>query len=199
MAQNNDGPGKRLKRDEVKKTLYVNNPNDPRLLAYQDSLSTFNNFYKVRDMISKIKDNQFSSIKETDNYVDNLDKIYPKNEALLSEGPKEKIKTIRRLKYPEGNVTWRAVLQATEPKRPVVLMPEPIQPRQATLTPSEIVPPVMRPASVPEPTSMEEPMEAVIEEKPLVRKLPKAVMPRRQGGWGNQSVFMRAFPNLFAK
>lgn len=36
------GPGGRLKREEEKNTLYVNNPNDHRLKAYQDSLNVYN-------------------------------------------------------------------------------------------------------------------------------------------------------------
>jgi hypothetical protein len=41
MADDNftDGPGGRLKKEEKKNTLYVSNPKDPRLKAYQDSLS----------------------------------------------------------------------------------------------------------------------------------------------------------------
>jgi len=39
MAQNNDGPGKRLKREQAKNNiLYVNRPDDPRLQMYRDSL-----------------------------------------------------------------------------------------------------------------------------------------------------------------
>ena len=52
MAQNNDSPGKRLKREEAKNTLYVSNPNDPRLRAYQDSLSNYN--YSIGEIIAKL-------------------------------------------------------------------------------------------------------------------------------------------------
>ena len=186
-----------LGEDEKKNTLYVNNPKDPRLQAYQDSLSTFNNFYKVNDIISKIKDNQFSSIKETDEYVNNLQKLNPVNKALLSKFPKEKIQKIRTLKYPEANVTWQIDQQATKPKRPVVLMPEPIEPRYSTptLAQPEPITPTIRPVSVPAPINTEEP----VEQKTVIRKGPKAVMPTRQGGWSNQSLLMRLFPQLYEK
>ena len=81
---------------------------------------------------------------------------------------------------------------------------EPIQPRQApvpSITLSEMVAPVMRPVSVPESTPMEEPImeEEVIAERPIARKPPKAVMPRRAGGWGNQPLLMQLFPKLYER
>lgn len=81
---------------------------------------------------------------------------------------------------------------------------EPIAPRQAVLpsiAPSEIVAPVMRPVSVPESTPMEEPVmeEEVITERPVARKPPRAVMPRRAGGWGNQPLLMQLFPKLYQR
>jgi hypothetical protein len=89
-------------------------------------------------------------------------------------------------------------------KRKVSEEVEPLAPRQSpapTFTPGEIVAPVMRPVSVPQTTPMEEPMmeEEVITDRPVGRKLPKAVMPRRQGGWGNQSLLMQLFPKLYER
>jgi hypothetical protein len=205
MANNNfkGGPGGRLKAEEDKKTLYVSNPNDPRLQAYQDSLSTFNNLYKFRDEISKIKDNQFSSKKELNEHIENLKKIYPKNYALLSPNP-NKNNIYKTIATPDGGIINHANLIATKPQRPVVLMPEPIQPRQSPVTQlsqPQMIAPVMRPVSVPQTTPMEEPMmeEQVVTERPVVRKPPRAVMPTRQGGWGNQPLLMKLFPKLYER
>jgi hypothetical protein len=78
---------------------------------------------------------------------------------------------------------------------------EPIQPRQAVFTQPEIISPVMRPVSVPESTPMEEPIveKEVVTERPVVRKPPRAVMPTRQGGWGNQPLLMKLFPKLYER
>ena len=81
---------------------------------------------------------------------------------------------------------------------------EPLAPRQSlapTFTPEEIVAPVMRPVSVPEPMPIREPVvtEEVAIQKPIARKPPRAVMPSRQGGWGNQPLLMKLFPKLYEK
>jgi len=81
---------------------------------------------------------------------------------------------------------------------------EPIAPRQTVLpsiAPSEIVSPVMRPVSIPESAPMEEPVmeEEVITERPVARRPPRAVMPRRAGGWGNQPLLMQLFPKLYQR
>ena len=185
MAQNNDGPGKRLKREEAKNTLYVDNPSDKRLQAYQDSLGLYNKNETLWKDYKQLTPSIAQQIKTS--FQPGL--VYKKR---------------NNPNLPGYDVVFKDVVK--KPERPVVLINrkksepiEPLQPRQSVFATPEIISPVMRPVSVPEPTNMEEPMEAVIEEKPLVRKLPKAVMPQRQGGWGNQSLFMRAFPNLFAK
>lgn len=84
-----------------------------------------------------------------------------------------------------------------KPKREVILVPprkksEPIElltPKQPTFTPSEIVQPVVRPTPATIPTK-----ELVVPRKP-----PRAVMPTRQGGWGNQPLLMKLFPKLYER
>jgi hypothetical protein len=81
---------------------------------------------------------------------------------------------------------------------------EPLETRQtqpAAFASEEIVTPVMRPVSVPQTTPMEESMmeEEVVTERPIGRKPPRAVMPRRQGGWSNQPLLMQLFPRLYQK
>jgi hypothetical protein len=90
-------------------------------------------------------------------------------------------------------------------KRTVSEPIEPLAPRQAPVPQFEqpqIIAPVMRPVSVPQTTPMEEPMmeeEDTITERPVVRKPPRAVMPTRQGGWGNQPLLMKLFPKLYER
>jgi len=57
MADKNfkSGPGGRLKREEARNTLYVNNPNDPRLQAYRDSSDLYN-FYKTQKSLERPSD-----------------------------------------------------------------------------------------------------------------------------------------------
>jgi hypothetical protein len=117
-------------------------------------------------------------------------------------------------KKPEREVVYREPPPKPKPQiiRPVVRPVErnapeniePIQPRQATfpeITQPEIIAPIMRPVSVPESTPMEEPMmeEEVVTERPVVRKPPRAVMPTRQGGWGNQPLLMKLFPKIYER
>lgn len=79
MAQNNDSPGKRLKREEKKNTLYVSRPDDPRLQMYQDSLALHNIFAGTNPIeINKTFDESFTKdIKSTPR----------KNYAPLKTGP----------------------------------------------------------------------------------------------------------------
>jgi hypothetical protein len=89
-------------------------------------------------------------------------------------------------------------------KRKVSEEVEPLAPRQAPVPQFEqpqMIAPVMRPVSVPESTPMEEPMmeEDVVTERPVGRKPPRAVMPTRQGGWGNQPLLMKLFPKLYER
>lgn len=89
-------------------------------------------------------------------------------------------------------------------KRKAVEVVEPLAPRQAPspiLTREEIITPVPRPVDVPPAPPTKEPVmeEEIITERPVVRKMPKAIMPRRAGGWSNQPLLMRLFPRLYQK
>lgn len=235
MAQNNDGPGKRLKREEKKNTLYVSNPNDPRLQAYQDSLSLYKeglhpfvHFYDYGDG---------ENLQTKESYVPQKNVLFGKTNIKKSDitkdiqGIKDELKwqenrfVVNNLKerlgllnkslktgiyptnmdYPD---TYTARLTYKKPERPVVLVNrkksepiEPMAPRQATLTPQEIIAPVMRPVDVPVAPPMKEPVmeEETITERPVARKPPRAVMPRRAGGWSNQPLLMQLFPKLYQR
>lgn len=156
----------------------------------------------------RIKPTIFSFYKDDSPFINDdveifkYDPLAVKPVSMLT--PKERIE--RERKY--GKIPSSTPKQQPKPvpviKRTVFEDIEPMAPRQApvsSIMPSEMVAPVVRPVAVPESTPMEEPVmeEEVITERPVARKPPRAVMPRRQGGWGNQSIFMRAFPNLFAK
>jgi hypothetical protein len=79
-------------------------------------------------------------------------------------------------------------------------VPEPLAPRM----PSTQIIDSSQPISTPEPVTVTQPAQPVLKEviqaqKPVIRKGPKAIMPRRQGGWSNQPLLMRMFPKLYAK
>lgn len=277
MAQNNDSPGKRLKREEAKNTLYVNNPNDPRLQAYRDSSDLYN-FYKTqkslerssdfvptnfiellktgesiklsdegkrrRDLVTKaakeilarnkniqvgLIDNPTPPISEYDERG-SYDIIHPKikpkgtwsGTALnndysnvnpkrtveyVSETPKETISEVVKVIPPVQRPNFKS---QPKPKsisvieRKVYEETEQIAPRQTTIpafAPEQIVAPVMRPVSVHESMPTKEPImeEEVVIERPVARKPPKAVMPRRAGGWSNQPLLMKLFPKLYER
>jgi hypothetical protein len=90
-------------------------------------------------------------------------------------------------------------------KRTVSGAIEPLQPRQAPspiFSREEIIAPVMRPVDIPPAPPVNEPVmeeEEVVTERPVARKPPKAVMPRRAGGWANQPLLMQLFPKLYER
>jgi hypothetical protein len=125
--------------------------------------------------------------------VPKYDPIAIKPVSMLT--PKER--QLREKKY--GSISPVQVI-----KRKVSEEVEPLAPRQypaPTFTPGEMIAPVMRPVSVPEPMPMKEPVmeEEVVTERPMSRKPPRAVMPRRAGGWSNQPLLMKLFPKLYEK
>lgn len=127
-------------------------------------------------------------------------------------------RVIDRTQYPNAVRSEGIVFEPTKsyvtspiyakPKRPVVFRPnepvEPIQPRQAPspiFSREEIIAPVPRPVDVPPAPPMRQPVmeEEVVTERPVARKPPKAVMPRRAGGWSNQPLLMQLFPKLYER
>jgi hypothetical protein len=81
------------------------------------------------------------------------------------------------------------------PERKVSEPIEPMQPKAASTKLAkpepEMVAPVVRPVKANKP--------AVVAQKTEPRKMPKAVMPTRQGGWSKQPLVKRLFPKLYAK
>jgi hypothetical protein len=163
MAYNNDGPGKRLKREEAKNTLYVKNPNDPRLRAYRDSLSLYkeglNPFIHFYDYGSG------EDLQPKENYVPKGGVLFGKNDITKADiikdiqGIKDELvwqenKNVRKnlgdrlgllnkslatgiyptnMEYPE---TYTANLIYKKPERPVVYKSEKVEklvPRQAPM------------------------------------------------------------------
>ena len=239
MAQNNDGPGKRLKREEAKNTLYVNNPNDPRLRAYQDSMSLYKE--GLKPFIHFYDYGNGEDLQPKENYVPQKNVLFGKTNIKKSDitqdikGIKDELKwqentSVRQnlgdrlnllnkslktgiyptnMDYPD---TYTANLIYKKPERPVVLSKrtkieevEPLMPRQASfqsITPSDIVAPVMRPVDVPVAPPMREPVmeeEQPVAQKPVNKNPPKFVMPRRMGGQSNQPLLMRIFPKLYQR
>lgn len=236
MAQNNDGPGKRLKREEAKNTLYVSRPDDPRLKAYQDSLSLYKE--GLHPFVHFYDYGSGENLQPKESYVPQKNVLFGKTNIKKPditkdiEGIKEELKwqensSVRKnlkdrlgllnkslqtgiyptnMDYPD---TYTARLIYKKPIRPVVLRPEEpierLQPRQA-LSPifsrEEIIAPVPRPVNIPPAPPVNEPVmeeEDTITERPVARKPPKAVMPRRAGGWSNQPLLMQLFPKLYER
>lgn len=208
MAQNNDSPGKRLKREETKNTLYVNNPNDPRLQAYQDSLALHSASEKeIKGYRNALNQPGAIHFLDENSKKDKLEFIRKHPDMLTGSGRFTSKKLFSSKIAPEKEVLFgnELVPLYAKPKRPVVFRPEepiePLAPRQATLAPQEIIAPVPRPVDVPPAPAMKEPVmeEQVVTERPVARKPPKAVMPRRGGGWGNQPLLMQLFPKLYER
>jgi hypothetical protein len=159
MADKNfkSGPGGRLKKEEEKNTLYVSNPNNPRLQVYQDSLSlSKSNFYipygervfkdskdfkkSFAEKIKRLGLSRDGKYVDVSNYLKGIQPVdyadYDRNRSLLK------------------NNEYTTVIYK-KPERPVVLVKrpqsnpiEPIATRQVsipTITPNEIVAPVVRP------------------------------------------------------
>jgi hypothetical protein len=212
MADKNfkGGPGGRLKAEEGKNTLYVSNPNDSRLKSYRDSLGLYNHANDYRNILLK---NSISPIK-TEIIIKNPDVLGRiKQNIPYSKIMNDKIKPIAYYDIGVGNdKQYNESAIYKKPERPVVLVNrkksepiEPMAPRQSPvpqLAQPQMIAPVMRPVSVPQTTPMEEPMmeeEDTITERPVGRKPPRAVMPTRQGGWGNQPLLMKLFPKLYER
>lgn len=254
MAQNNDGPGKRLRREEAK---YIKP-------TTQDSLDLYN-YYKLQRQLEKpdnIRRSTPEEYKRTNSVFsltnegaaakNKLDKLaleilqrnknikpgtYPRSvppQTIVIDGQKVILKQPTYTNQqeidnylksgsfdlynpsikPKGywnsyaeNNDYSNLMPKPKPKPAPVIkrttseIIEPLAPRQATLTPQEIIAPVMRPVDVPPAPPMEEPVmeEETITERPVARKPPKAVMPRRQGGWSNQPLLMQLFPKLYQR
>lgn len=80
--------------------IYVNNKNDPRLKAYQDSLDSYNNYEIMEDIIKNLPENKFKNNDELNNYVDSIEKKYPANHDL--QITEEYTKTIKIFIFSEG-------------------------------------------------------------------------------------------------
>lgn len=238
MAQNNDSPGKRLKREEAKNTLYVSRPDDPRLKSYQDSLSLYKE--GLHPFVHFYDYGSGENLQPKESYVPQKNVLFGKTNIKKPDITKDIERIKEELKWQENSSvrrnlkerlgllnkslqtgvyptnmdypdTYTAKLIYKKPERPVVLVKrqkaetiEPLTPRQApspNLTREEIIAPVPRPVDVPPAPSMKEPVmeEETITERPVARKMPKAIMPRRAGGWANQPLLMSLFPKLYER
>lgn len=222
MADDNftDGPGGRLKKEEKKNTLYVSNPNDPRLQAYQDSLSlSKSNFYipygeRVFKDSEDFKKSFAEKIKRLGLYRDG--KYVDVSKYSKGIQPVDYADYDRNRSLSKNNEYTTVIYK--KPERPVVLVKrpqskpiEPIAPRQVsvpTFAPEEIVAPVARPVPVPiapsappfVPAEMAALTREDLVERPVVqRKPPKFILPTQYGGWGREPLLRRLFPRLYMK
>lgn len=165
---------------------------------------------EVRKIYPKISDKDLAALIA---FQQNI-----KNKAFVKNG---KIKYVQYGDKDVGNVADKVVFapQETAITTPVFAAPE--QPYIAKTPPPKrvpaIVPGLITPKTVPVPvTTPTEPDRVPVEvpvvpnniivpeektpvQPPVVRRPPKAIMPRRQGGWSKQPLLMRLFPHLYAK
>lgn len=102
--------------------ITTNNPNDPRLKAYQDSLNSYNNYneqLKIAEMYVRTKN---PTNAEWDKINAEMSKKYPTSIALGKPG-------YRRISSPNGDFSLGDKLDYTEPVQPVVYK----KPQQAAI------------------------------------------------------------------
>jgi hypothetical protein len=194
----------------------VSNPNDPRIQAYHDSLANYN--YSIDQSAKKFGNNRkmaegFYEVQERNKKVWQPLLDRPDVVKNITDYARTGVEQVPDLAYDIGGNFKRQVINGvaqptkyglaptvylgySKPKQPVVYKEplveqvEPLTTRQPSIpVPSEIVTPVVRPI----------PTTIATKERPVPRKPPKAVMPSRQGGWGNQPLLMKLFPKLYER
>jgi hypothetical protein len=158
-----------------RKPIVVTNPNDPRLKAYQDS--------------SFIKKN-FNTYPRPKGYDQALKRVGQHPASDYFPAPKQPVI------YKEPIQKKPSPPKSGGSPKPV----EPAKPVEKEITPPDTTPakPVVPEKVTPTDTTATEKKITPVE-KPTPKKMPKAIMPTRQGGWSKQPLLMRLFPKLYKK
>src|SRR3989344_4002629 len=69
-------------QSSVENTIIVHNQNDSRLIAYEDSLNSYNNYRIIERILENLSENKFLNANELNNYIDSLIDTYPFNASL---------------------------------------------------------------------------------------------------------------------
>lgn len=186
MAQNNDSPGKRLKREEAKNRLVVSSTNAPELKAYQDSLAAYN--YGERSSARNYANLEklFSVIKKKEKEAGPFDAKWRYDERKLYPKPYRGVKPIEAkevgfyqmrkepYKYPEEiPEEWpysTRFLEFKKPEREVVLS------KQAASMPALVGMSFLKPKDIatasPATTSVDRPIPRIAESRMYLQKKP---------------------------
>jgi hypothetical protein len=158
-----------------RKPIVVTNPNDSRLKAYQDS--------------SFIKKN-FNTYPRPKGYDQALKRVGQHPASDYFPAPKQPVI------YKEPIQKKPSPPKSGGSPKPV----EPAKPVEKEITPPDTTPakPVVPEKVVTTDTTATEKKTTPVE-KPTPKKMPKAIMPTRQGGWSKQPLLMRLFPKLYKK
>jgi LAS superfamily LD-carboxypeptidase LdcB len=111
-----------------KGAIITNNPNDPRLIAYNDSLMTYNNQIAYDSELRKLAPN-FKNNGNATNILNKLNSKYPVNEKLVGTGPDDIV--IYKYLNGKGEAKLNYNAKVTEPVQPVVYQ----KPQQAAQKP----------------------------------------------------------------
>jgi hypothetical protein len=158
-----------------RKPIVVTNPNDSRLKSYQDS--------------SFIKKN-FNTYPRPKGYDQALKRVGQHPASDYFPAPKQPVI------YKEPIQKKPSPPKSGGSPKPV----EPAKPVEKEITPPDTTPakPVVPEKVVTTDTTATEKKTTPVE-KPTPKRMPKAIMPTRQGGWSKQPLLMRLFPKLYKK
>jgi hypothetical protein len=192
-----------------RKPIVVTNPKDPRLKAYQDSLfikKNFNTYPPPKGYDQALKrvgqhpaSDYFPAPQQPVVLKEPIRKKPSPPKSGGSTEPVEKPKPVLvkpNFDLPES--TPRPIIKKGGKIKSVQPVEKEITPPDTTptkpVTPEKVTPEKVTP---PDTTATEKKTTPV--EKPTPKKMPKAIMPTRQGGWSKQPLLMRLFPKLYKK
>jgi hypothetical protein len=192
-----------------RKPIVVTNPKDPRLKAYQDSSfikKNFNIFPHPKGYDQALKrvgqhpeSDYFPAPKQPVIYKEPIQKKPSPPKSGGSTEPVEKPKPVLvKPKFDLPESTPRPIIKKGGKIKSVQPVEKEITPPDTTsakpVVPEKVTPEKVTPADT---TATEKKTTPV--EKPTPKKMPKAIMPTRQGGWSKQPLLMRLFPKLYKK
>ena len=163
-----------------RKPIVVTNPNDSRLRAYQDSLfikKNFKTFPHPKGYDQALK--RVGQHPESDYFPAPQQPVVLKKPIQKKPSPPKSSGSSEPVENPKP-IEKEITPPDTTPAKPVV--PEKVVPEKVVSTDTTVTEKKTTPV-----------------EKPTPKKMPKAIMPTRQGGWSKQPLLMRLFPKLYTK
>lgn len=122
------------------KAIITNNPNDPRLKAYNDSLNAYTNNKILQDKVRNIVRNYPNSTLSEQQVRENIDPLEDKYithpELTITKTIKDSPGILYSVKRPSGNMTDRFAIEYKKPVQPVVYQ----KPQQPPTQKTQIIP-----------------------------------------------------------